>query len=143
MTDQQRIDMLSYTIDNHEKKLRQLLHIRGRLNTGDLVYNDRQLVAEYPEVRPPVSVINGGHHALVRWVTKTIDYEIRIIDSWYEERRALYMKQRFPEGFAEMTFVNCSICGQKASYLCSQCESAAYCSAKCQEKHWPNHKENC
>ena len=38
----------------------------------------------------------------------------------------------------------CSSCaGECASYVCSGCLSARYCSVQCQRKHWPLHKPSC
>lgn len=82
---------------------------------------------------------------LMIWAKRSIDYETGVINGWYEERRALMMKQMFPEGHAEMTFVGCSVCGQKANYLCGggKCETTVYCSKLCQSKDWSKHQYTC
>ena len=45
---------------------------------------------------------------------------------------------------------SCNVCGKQASSMpegklltCSRCSSVFYCSAACQQKHWPLHREHC
>ena len=40
--------------------------------------------------------------------------------------------------------VSCHACGfLGVRYRCSRCGTARYCSARCQKKHWPEHKHVC
>jgi hypothetical protein len=39
--------------------------------------------------------------------------------------------------------ISCDCCGQKNSFVCSQCKVAAYCSSNCQRKNWDSHKSTC
>ena len=45
---------------------------------------------------------------------------------------------------------SCNVCGKQASsmpgaklFTCSRCSSVFYCSAACQQKHWPSHRGHC
>ena len=54
------------------------------------------------------------------------------------------------ESAAALPRERCDVCGKQASsmpgstlFACSRCFSVFYCSASCQQKHWPLHREHC
>ena len=38
---------------------------------------------------------------------------------------------------------DCEVCGDRASFTCTNCMATHYCSKACQVKHWPVHKDPC
>jgi len=39
--------------------------------------------------------------------------------------------------------VVCKICKKEASFMCSACRGAHYCSLECQRVHWMDHSKHC
>ena len=71
--------------------------------------------------------------------------EVKIVAKWRKPNpfpdEPLFIIDRSKH--LEFTPINCTICGEKAQYVCKTCHTVYYCGEECQREDWGDHGRKC